>query len=389
MKHNKIKISKKNNKKAFTLFEMIIVLMGFFILMTIVLQVYLKMIKLKHHVEAKQTLIQNSYYMFEKINIEIKDFTIDYEEYYNRKMVWCNGSDYGENFKRNMLSGTNLWYCNNFTSYWNKNSIDTQQNNERDQHKYYFCSSLETETSPDLVVDSSSTLWSGCFDVNYFHAPYIQSYWQYKHLFRDTKDDVDSITWLVNDWDDTELWIWPIAIADQINVQELYLISQDGTQRVFFRRKQIGSGFAIQILKLRWFDAGKNHDFSISSESETYDNVIDTRACDYAEGFECSGDPIDNTIYSGYKLPQDEEDWRVSVSELDLDVTSRNIKIYPIKQPELARAEDNMQINPYFTITITNKLSASVRASKLWTGSIEDFQLTLQTTFNTKNFYYK
>jgi len=66
---------------------MIIVMTGFFVLLTIVIQIYNKMIRIKYTVEAKQHLIQESYYTLEKMNIELKNYNIDFEEYYNRKMV--------------------------------------------------------------------------------------------------------------------------------------------------------------------------------------------------------------------------------------------------------------------------------------------------------------
>jgi hypothetical protein len=45
------------------------------------------------------------YELFEKINILIKDYTIDYEEYFNRSMVGCkDSSKVGDSF---------LWDVNN------------------------------------------------------------------------------------------------------------------------------------------------------------------------------------------------------------------------------------------------------------------------------------
>jgi len=81
-------------------------------------------------------------------------------------------------------------------------------------------------------------------------------------------------------------------------VQELYLISQDGTRRIFLRRTLLDSGdrngdgiisgdteyfYTIEMLKLRGFDAGSDHNFNTSSSSGVYDGKIDTRACDYAQ----------------------------------------------------------------------------------------------------------
>ena len=74
----------------------------------------------------------------------------------------------------------------------------------------------------------------------------------------------------------------PKAIEDQTNIQELYLISQDKNSRIFIRRKLIESGdwnndgiisgdseylYTLQMIKLRGFDAGDNHNFDTSNAS--------------------------------------------------------------------------------------------------------------------------
>lgn len=71
-------------RKAFTLLEMIVVMTMFFILLSLIIVMYNRMLRVKYNVEARQTLLQDSYYIMEKVNILIKDYTIDYEEYYNR-----------------------------------------------------------------------------------------------------------------------------------------------------------------------------------------------------------------------------------------------------------------------------------------------------------------
>jgi len=85
------KLSKSNlpkkNPDAFTLMEVLIVMTGFFLLLTVLIQVYIGIVKSKYGVQARQHLLQESYYTLEKLNIEIKDFSIDYEEYFNRQQI--------------------------------------------------------------------------------------------------------------------------------------------------------------------------------------------------------------------------------------------------------------------------------------------------------------
>jgi hypothetical protein len=88
-------------------------------------------------------------------------------------------------------------------------------------------------------------------------------------------------------------------------------------------------------------------------------------------------------------LPATSDDGRVSLFERNLTIADRNLLVFPTKDPDYAWKEDMIQMNPYFTIAITSKLYGGVWFKKLRMPSIEAYQLGLQTTFNTKNFYTK
>lgn len=123
--------------------------------------------------------------------------------------------------------------------------------------------------------------------------------------------------------------------------------------------------YTLQILKLRGFDAGNTHDFDVSASSGVYDGKIDTRACDYAQGFVCDGSGISTTLYPGYKIPQDIDDGWIELFQQNITISDRNITISPNKNPQYALAENDVQINPYFTINITSKLYGEIRQKKL------------------------
>lgn len=375
---------------GFTLLEVIIAVTSFFLLLVIIVNIYTNMIKLKYNIQARTNVIQDSYYTIEKINLLLKDYTIDYEEYFNRKNVWCNSSN--SDFTRDV--GT-TGYCENFTAYGNNSNINQVPSTER---KIYFCSSTNTdETIPQRVLPNTE-VQNGSWCLNTGQ----QSFGQYGWQFRDVKNDVDSVAGAWNDDDDENVMKWPSAIDNPTNTQELYLISQDGKSRIFIRRALIESGdfnndgiawsgdsekrYTLQILKLRWFDAGNNHDFDTNNSSGVYDGTIDTRACDYAQGFMCHGNWI-WSLYTWYKLPSDQNDGWVNIFQKNITISDRNLIIYPTKNPEYALAENNIQINPYFTINLTSKLYWQIRRKRLGIANIDNFQINLQTTFNTKNFY--
>ena len=67
--------------------EVLIATTAFFILLAAIMGMYMKMIRLKYNIQARINIVQDSYFTIEKINILLKDYTIDYEEYFNRKNV--------------------------------------------------------------------------------------------------------------------------------------------------------------------------------------------------------------------------------------------------------------------------------------------------------------
>lgn len=374
-------------KKAFTLIEVIVAMTIFFILLVVIVSLYTKMLRLKYNIQARQSLIQNSYDAMEKINLLLKDYTIDYEEYFNRRNVGCSSNNAWLGFTRDVGTGG---YCNNFSAAGNSSSTTAGI------HSIYYCSSLNPGDT-NVIWNSNVQQGDGCVQTGQ------QSFGEYYRQFRNVKNDVDSITGAVGDADDVRVMKGPAGILDSSNVKELYLISQDGKQRLWMRKTLIESGdrnkdtlisgdseylYTLQILKLRWFDAGDHHDADVTTSSGVYDSNIDTRACDYAQWFVCHGSGI-GALYSGYALPADSDDGWVNLFDQDLTVSNRNLIISPTKDPEYALAQDEAQINPYFTVSLTNKLYGKIWYKKLWLPSLEDFQLSLQTTFSTKNFYTK
>jgi hypothetical protein len=64
------------------------------------------------------------------------------------------------------------------------------------------------------------------------------------------------------------------------------------------------------------------------------------------------------------------------------------LALYPAKNPDFAWAEENMQINPYFTIFLKTKLYGEIWQSRL-NEALSGFEFSLQTTFNIKDNYTK
>jgi len=217
----------KITRKAFTLIELLIVSVILSIVLTIILQIYFSLLKTKTDIYAKSVLVKNTNNVIEKINIIMKNYTIDYEEYFNRRMVWCN-SNWWNSFSWDV--GT-WWYCKKFTNYWNGNSINNTGNNI-----LYYCSSNWADwdkqiEQPGQTSDcewdantwsayiyhqNSDNLnnWSGCWENEVGLNGYMQSFWEYQLQFWNIWWNADSYMWCKWDDDDTDLWVWPISIWD-------------------------------------------------------------------------------------------------------------------------------------------------------------------------------
>lgn len=360
------------------------------------------LIKANREISARQSSIQQWYEFFERLNILVEDYRIDYEEYFNRQMVWCVKSwstllTWNE-FIRNISKS---WYCTEFTTYWNWNSTKRQEKQNGtvkdisgSYHDLYYCSTglniaWQWVWSPVVVKnDVCGTIWR------------VQSYGQYAALFTNVKGWLSNMVW---DGDDEEVWYLlnnnVQAIKDWDNIQELYLISQDWKNRLYFRRVLARTWwdytqYKIQMLRLKWFDAGRKHNFDFSSYSSdgidnrwVYDGVIDTWACDYSMWFIWHWAKIDSGwIYSWYNLPADVDDCWVDMTYWVANVLAWNISVSPTWNPDLYWAKQDRQINDYIKIFLVNW----VYMPSYWASmakSIADFKVPLQTSINMKAFY--
>ena len=279
----------------------------------------------------------------------------------------------------------NIWlsgHCTEFTAYGNNNSNSIDGNTGH--HNIYYCTTgteYNKSNIPKVVNKDCWKIWSQ------------QSYGQYAALFTNVKGDTDSDGNPVWDSDDENLWSGNVnAIEDADNVQELYLISNDGKTRLFFRRnlKRISDDwlhhqYVIQMLRLRWFDAWSMHNFDSPDKKGMYDWKIDTWACDAWMGFVCGGAAISWT-YEGYNLPKDADDGWIDIIHGPINVYTRNLSVSPVVSPDLSWAKAENQINPYVRFLSVFWIYVPYYSGRM-ADSIVNFKVPIQTTINTKKFY--
>lgn len=385
-------------KKWFTLLELLLVVVISGTLITTIYSVMVTLPRVKVFNDARQKLIQETNEVMNRFAVLFQDYTIDYEEYYNRQMHGCTAQ--GEKWNNFLWTGkylTQTGHCEYFTAYGNeafwKNTITRDLS-----HWIKYCSSSVSD-GPYYQMDKCQN------NTNIEKGK--QGYGQYKALFWDVGGDTDGKTkinalqWTadnenfnaIGDADDRDLGTGPIALRDAKNVKELYLISHDGQRRLFLRLfRTTKNGYplsTIQILRLRGFDAGSQHTFKIGEDSKTYDGEIDTRACDYGAWFICQPRiPVSRDLYPGYTIPQNKDDGWVNLLDENISIANWNIEISPVKNPEYARAENDMQINPFIKISLSTNLSPHLWNKKLG-GMLSGYTYSIQSSFDTRWFYLK
>lgn len=356
-------------KKWFTLVEILLVVIISGSLFTTIYSVMTTLPKVKLFNDARMQLIEQSNEVMNRFAVLFQDYTIDYEEYFNREKVGTG----------NLTDNLTDEYYKNFTSYGNQTSVPSVNTG------YHYVRYFDSNT-PTLPANAKEL-----------------SYGQYKAMFWNMGKDTDGQGKFnlineqrderftnVGDADDKDLGRGPKAFSDP-HPKELYLISHDGTRRLFLRRKKICKegansetcSYTIQMLKLRGFDAGSKHKFE-AADSKTYDGEIDTWACDAGEGFICKW--ADIPLYSKYKLPSNVDDGWVNLFDKAISIEKWYITLTPNKNPDYAWQEKNAQINPYIKMVMTTKLNVSALPA-IVKNMFKDYTFTLQTSFDTKSFY--
>lgn len=398
-------------KKSFTLLEILFSLVVFGIIFGVLFSIFIRIINTKASIETRQLLVQSTYDTIEQINTQIQNYSIDYEEYFNRTMVGCSTAAQWNNFVWD--SWAQLWHCLKWTQYGNGTPLINWGLYvwSESQHKLYYCSSnvwAVTQQAWFLLwawwwncrpsVFSTYT-WSTNYASN--SGRFMQPYWQYKNMFIDIKADADWQWGRAWDDDDTDVWNWSIAVGDNMNVKEIYMISKDKKIRLFFRRKLLATWdfnangaididneklYAIQMLRLKAFDAWQNHDFDATTYSWVFDGNIDTWACDYDAGYKCNWASL-GWVYSWYNLPLDNNDWWINITNSNITITDWNIRVFPIKDPEFSWWEPPHQTNPYIKLYLKTAIYWENRIWKVGKDNIEEIMFDVQTTLNMKSNY--
>ncbi len=358
-----------SNIRWFTLFELVISMTLFAIIMIAVFDSVANIGISRVKNVQRVSLLEELYFFSEKLATTIKEWgTVDYEEYWNRT-ISGTGTASGH-----YISPTYFWNYGSWgiASIWVWNNFGSGQ---------YFCRSKNGSlmgTGGCLKDYNSFNDWSNP-DTNYSWTS--QRFGEYRMQFTDyngnqdsdapyVPGDEDGVGGIIWDDDDIELGDGPPVIANPM--AELYLINTLKKKRVYFRWNYkvdpnapswvtcdmtTGSGCLgnIQIFRMDGKDLGKDHDGSLGNGA--FDGNIDTWVCD--QDWRCAG-----KVLPGYGTLSfnNDTDW-IDIFPDYINVKSLRFYIYPIKNPWYAwKAVDDVSgtpgflspfIHPYVKIQIT------------------------------------
>ena len=347
-----------HNRRWFTLFEMVISMTIFALIMISVFDSVANIGISRVRNVQRVSLLEELYFFSEKLATTIKEWgTIDYEEYWARR-----------------VSGTGItaWHYTTATLFGNYGSgwvPSTTLSNDFWSGQYLCRSGIASfmGTGGCLTNYNSLNDWSNAnANINYSWG--LQRFGEYRIQFTDYNGnqdddapyalgDEDGVWGIVGDDDDIELGDGPTVINNPMG--ELYLINTLKKKRVFFRwnvkqdpnapATQICNGISgtgclgnIQLLRMNGKDLWMNHDGTAAGG--LFDGNIDTWVCD--SDWRCSG----KILPGGYGTLSfnNANDW-VDLFPDYINVKSLNFYIYPLKNPWYAwKATDDVTGTPWF-----------------------------------------
>lgn len=362
-------------KKAFTLIE----IMVWILIVSMVILWWFQALSAvsiwKVRLIQKTDIQKESLYFTQRLFEMIKKWwTIDYEEYFNRKVIWNTTYSSGH-------FDTDSWFWN----FWSTWVVWTTSYGDW----FYYC--ISADWNP---------LWlGGCYDNTYNTYWYNvsweqQRYWQYSLHFIDYNSNFDDDLWDEDgDWkikwddDDEYLWDWPEVFWLWDDIVELYLLSWNKKERTLFRWNvqqdpdspdicDINTDqntkmytwswswclWTIEYLKLNWKDWWMAHNWLNS------DWVIDTWVIDsnFVWGI------MDNVAWTSIVE-------RVPLFPKTINVSEFKVYAYPNKDVWYSwkNNDESVNISPYIVLKFKLRPSWMSRKKIKWEWEELDFSMTI------------
>lgn len=349
---------KKKAHPAFTLVELLVSISIFSVVMVITASLFVSGFRLNQQVSVREQLYSDARFLLNRLSEEIRNSTVDYEEYFNRMvMEGAYGQNYGLYRRQFYHPGSDGLYgslCNN-GAVWTPGVSCVIEKESRDQN---------TGQNPYNGHPSLEGLFSEDAEETIFRG--------------------NAFCGFVNDAGVASSSENPSECNDETSPslpgfeqEELFLISADGFEKTLFFREALtdpdgdSPSYALSMVKM---------------------DGVDTNADNTANAFECTED-FDCTDTSGaYEIPGGQDSSYdasetsglldfVPISSNRLNVVDATFMVSPLESPFyiFAEGDPETQTLPFITILLT------VEPNEAITGVTPgEFRMTLQETVSTQ-----
>lgn len=333
-------------KNGFTLIEVLIASSIFAVVGLIAVNVFVNIIRTQRRVSLENMIYEDARFMLQRIGREIRENTVDYEEYYNRVI---EGKTYGTTYG---------CYANRFYNPGNPPKLGAECNDGG-----------LPKNNPNCVIDKKT------LDVHTGQNPFAGT------VVPDKKPEDASA------FCDKTLGPDFICTSNFHVRDELYLIDPKGGKKTFIARKETSQNkdYAVALLSLSGEDSDKN------GIVETWTGCAKNNEFCCAKGFTCDAveiqkmNPLQNLEATKvYQTPPNNYQGFIPISPSRTTITSMRFLVSPLEDPRKAFAETTPDIQQQPHVTII--LSVKPAQSSLQNYSGDPPEVTIQTTV-TSNVY--
>jgi prepilin-type N-terminal cleavage/methylation domain-containing protein len=348
---------KGKQRQGFTLVEIILASSIFAVVTLIGVTVFINVIRIQHRISLENAIYEDGRFMMERIAREIRQNTVDYEEYYRKVITPAQtyGKRYGcyaSRFYNPEANGDLGAYCSMSSG---SPSLP------------YFPYTKLVQNDPGCVVDKTT------LDMNTGQNPYTGAFGSNNNIIN-ANAFCDAYTYGGT---------CPPILPAPYEQGELYLINSKGTEKTFIAQKKVNTApeeYALSLLRLKGEDADTDGLVEKWVNGPTY-------LCD--PQFDCTGisatDPnltLEKSLVSANAA--DLYKGFVPISPMRTNLTSLKFYVSPIEDPRKAFAEtdpnDGIQQQPHVTIV----MSLQPAASELTNFAGDTPTVTIQTTITSR-----
>lgn len=353
-------------KKGFTLVEVIIASSIFTIVSLIGVTVFVNVTRIQKRISLENAMYEDGRFMMERLAREIRENTVDYEEYYNMlvEKTATPGLHYGEEYG-----------CYS-TRFYNPGS-PVGSNGLQPGGLGALCSSPTPGVDPALALNAGCVIDKRTLDINTGSNPFGGN------KFTSSGNPPES----ANAFCDKHFASGSNCGTDitLYGQNDLYLIDSKGKQKTIFALKKIDTvpEYALGMLRIQGIDKNSN-----DIVDTWYDATLafSPAVFNCAPGFECPDPPAitsledtkigttPSTAYVGF----------VPMSPSRTNVKSLKFYVSPLEDPRKAFAETDaaqgIQQQPHVTIVMTLEPAASELAA--FGGSVPT--ITIQNTVTSR-----